>query len=464
MARALLAALLLVLTAVPAAEAATVSIEPRYDARSQRYDEIRFVAAAGERNVVTLGRSSTEGWIVEDAAAALTAGDGCQGGGARVTCRPLNRDFATVDLGDGDDGLLVDFDFPAASSVSAEGGPGSDTMHDRAGKQRGSRVLRGGDGNDVMSTAGDASLSGGAGDDRLTGSGRHDSLEAGPGADELRGGGGDDSLDPGTDSDADLVEGGRGSDLVGYPGDSENPRSLNLDLSSLRGPGGDVLRSIESAYGSNAGDRLTGTAARNVLMGSAGDDILRGRAGPDRLEGGEGRDRLEGGPGDDELLGAYHSDSLAGGAGNDRLDPGYGFEFDPVDNSVACGPGVDVLVLYRPQPVAVPADCERLELHGSLLLRMSARPALAGGAARWSLACSKLAHRGSGCRGRFELSAGGRELGSAPYRVAARSRRALRVPLNGAGRAFAARGGRLKVRVEHQGGSATYLVRVPALP
>jgi len=87
----------------------------------------------------------------------------------------------------------------------------------------------------------------------------------------------------------------------------------------------------------DGGERIEGTARRDVLFGTPGNDVfyawggndvihgLGGRdlvfggVGRDLLYGGRGSDQLVGGPGADRLFGASGADRLVGGGGRDRL-------------------------------------------------------------------------------------------------------------------------------------------------
>jgi RTX calcium-binding nonapeptide repeat (4 copies) len=98
----------------------------------------------------------------------------------------------------------------------------------------------------------------------------------------------------------------------------------------------------DQLLGSDAGERIEGTAGRDVLVGTRGNDVfyayggndvirgLGGRdrvyAGPgnDRVDGANGSDRLYGGPGADRIVGGRGADRLAGGGGRDRLLAGRG--------------------------------------------------------------------------------------------------------------------------------------------
>jgi len=139
---------------------------------------------------------------------------------------------------------------------------------------------------------------GGADDDILSGSDKHDRID---------GGAGDDFLDG--KEGHDVLFGGAGKDIIyGHDGD-------------------DVLR------GGEGNDLIEGEAGHDELYGDEGHDVLIGNEGEDLLEGGRGRDELKGewgndvlsGSGGDDLLKASSGDDIAvGGDGNDRVNGGSG--------------------------------------------------------------------------------------------------------------------------------------------
>jgi hypothetical protein len=101
---------------------------------------LRVIAAPGEANAITVTDTPT-GPAVTDAGAPLTLAPGCCAGATRIE----------VDLGDGDDTLVLDTSLPADVS----GGAGDDFLEGGLGDDR----LDGGTGADIAS--------GGDGDDRI---------------------------------------------------------------------------------------------------------------------------------------------------------------------------------------------------------------------------------------------------------------------------------------------------------
>lgn len=127
-----------------------------------------------------------------------------------------------------------------------------------------------------------ATLSGGAGNDRLVGGSGGDSIDGDSGNDKLYGNSGFDTLDG--DADNDTLVGGDGSD------------SLDGDL-------GD--------------DYLDGSAHGDTLEGDFGNDLLYGNVGNDSIDGDEGNDYISGGSGIDDVSGDEGTDTIYGGAGPD---------------------------------------------------------------------------------------------------------------------------------------------------
>jgi RTX calcium-binding nonapeptide repeat (4 copies) len=194
---------------------------------------LRYVAAAGERNDVTMEFAAGGGHYhsvvrIADAGAVIEAG---------ASCRPFDPhavecaiaaetregseqmfDDHLLELGDQDDALRFSFPSRTESSMGAmvDGGPGDDTLH---GAPFGN--LAGGPGADhlIAPVTGFGLMHGGPGADLLTGSEEHDNMTGGKGPDRLLGRGGDDRLrgddpfDRILPADAqDSLDGGAGND------------------------------------------------------------------------------------------------------------------------------------------------------------------------------------------------------------------------------------------------------------
>ncbi len=181
----------------------------------------------------------------------------------------------TLAGGDGNDSLIA-----VGGRSWLLGEAGDDTLH-------GTGYLRGGDGNDVLSTP----------------YGSTDPLQA----NELAGGAGDDIL---TGSPGDLLFGDAGNDVL-------NATSATV---LMAGGAGDDQINGGSGWGEGGNDELYGSSSDDQLQGGDDNDSLFGEEGNDTIFGQDGDDRLSGGSGTNHLL---------GGAGNDTYldDPDIGENF-----------------------------------------------------------------------------------------------------------------------------------------
>ncbi|TFY98433.1 hypothetical protein EZ313_23120, partial [Ramlibacter henchirensis] len=207
--------------------------------------------------------------------------------------------------------------------------------------------VTGGSGNDSLTGSADANaLDGGAGNDTLSG---------GAGADVVDGGEGDDTVNYSIGEGADAVDGGDGSDTLNVSGSgadealnvvyasgvltnleggtvsgvesvnanlqdgadtlsyagSTDGVTVNLDTASASGFSS--IAGVENVTGGSGNDNLTGSAGANTLDGGAGNDTFSGGAGDDIVNGGEGDDTVNYSIGDG-------ADAVDGGAGNDTLN------------------------------------------------------------------------------------------------------------------------------------------------
>jgi Ca2+-binding RTX toxin-like protein len=212
--------------------------------------------------------------------------------------------------------------------------------------------VTGGSGNDSLT--GDTlanALTGGAGNDTLTGGSGNDKLDGGAGGDNLSGGDGDDTLIGG--AGADKLDGGAGSDYASYVNATAAVTASLLSPATNTGDAaGDTYVSIEKLEGSKFNDTLTGNAGDNTLRGGAGADKLDGGAGSDYASYADATaavtasllspatntgdaagdtyvsiERLEGSKFNDTLTGNAGDNTLRGGAGADKLDGQGGFDF-----------------------------------------------------------------------------------------------------------------------------------------
>ncbi len=224
-------------------------------------------AGDGDDTVMAAGMNTIDGGAGNDMIS--VRGKSYVGGGAdHDTIKLWGRD-GTAGGGSGDD-VIETF------GGSAAGGAGRDIIRSHGG------TADGGEGDDAIFAVGDSVVTGGAGNDLITGHGGN-TIDAGEGDDvvDARGGG--------------TVAGGAGNDLI-------------------RASGGDV----DGGAGDDVIENIGGTT-----NGGAGDDFIMGIG---QLDGGDGNDAIlgygykttiSGGRGDDQIL-AYDMTSIAYGRGDGR--------------------------------------------------------------------------------------------------------------------------------------------------
>jgi Ca2+-binding RTX toxin-like protein len=166
--------------------------------------------------------------------------------------------------------------------------------------------VTGGAGNDVLTGSSLANLlAGGDGDDSLAGVDGDDLLRGGAGNDSLSGGNGQDTLDAEAEAAGDdIMLGGAGVDLVTYQGRSTGVIVV-MDGVTAGGESGEVDKvgaDIENLRGGPGDDQLTGNVLDNVLEGGDGSDALNGGAGDDVIDGDAGSDAIDCGAGDADVL------------------------------------------------------------------------------------------------------------------------------------------------------------------
>ncbi|GBD44390.1 Poly(beta-D-mannuronate) C5 epimerase 5 [bacterium HR40] len=234
-------------------------------------------------------------------------------------------------------------------------------------------------GRTIYGSAADDLLVGTAGKDRIYGLAGHDRIEGGNGDDKLYGGTGIDEFvfagqfgkDEIEDAESgenltfrdlattDLSFATDGDDLYIVANDGSGRVQIEKyfvyrpELSINGTPlAGLLARPVGSdIVGTDASERLRGTAGDDVIDAAggndrvdaeAGDDEVYGGAGNDKLEGGSGNDTIAGGAGNDKLEGESGDDTLRGDGGNDYVEGGSG-----VDTAVFSGSSEDFLVWGR---------------------------------------------------------------------------------------------------------------------
>lgn len=269
-----------------AASAATVT----FDDHNYYPIVVRYVAAAGERNDVSLAYDPRGRTRFSDPGAVITARRPCTSIDAHTAMCPVD-DRVRLALGDLDDRVTPAKHY--SDELLINGGPGNDILHGSDNYGEAYDRLNGGGGQDQ--------LYGGGGNDTLTDGDRDGAAgEAAPGPDILDGGGG-------------------GQDTLTYETRTKGVR-VRAGVSANAGEPGerDRVAGIEQLVAGAGDDRLLGGQGYNKLHGGAGRDTLKGRGTADNLYGGSGADRVFGGGGSDVLFPGAGTDVIGCGAGNDR--------------------------------------------------------------------------------------------------------------------------------------------------
>jgi Ca2+-binding RTX toxin-like protein len=147
-------------------------------------------------------------------------------------------------------------------------------------------------------------MSGGGGNDVLTGGLADDTINGGDGNDELNGGAGNDLIIAGTGLDR--IDGGDGIDTVVLGSNAGDTISVNLSRTwNYSGDGWNYIANVENVTTGGGNDTLIGgddLNVANVFDAGAGDDWVYAGGGDDVLIGGEGNDQLRGGDGNDTVV------------------------------------------------------------------------------------------------------------------------------------------------------------------
>jgi Ca2+-binding RTX toxin-like protein len=166
--------------------------------------------------------------------------------------------------------------------------------------------------------------------ENVTGGSGNDTLTGNANANTLNGGTGDDTFFATIgDGNGDSYNGGGNTTGAGG-GDTYDLSHTNAGATvtatsaSSADIGTDTLGGIENIVGSQGNDTITLNTGSNVIDGQGGDDALAGGDSADRLSGGSGNDTLLGGAGNDTLQGDAGNDTLQGDAGSDTLLGGLG--------------------------------------------------------------------------------------------------------------------------------------------
>ncbi len=296
---------------------------------------LTYTAASGEANQAVVSLTSGN-YTVQDSGATITAGAGCSlvnankatCAGAGITALSVNAGNmtntvwnttstnSTIIAGDGNDTLIGGSGNDALIGCGGDdtynGGPGADTLVDAFGCAGG--------GNDTFDGGpGPDAIFGGSGSDTVTYASRTASVFVSLDnvANDGEAGEGDNVHD-----DVENVTGGTGDDNI----------SGSAAANIISGAGGDDVLVGEP------NDSSSGSSGDDVIVGGDGDDALAGGNGANLMIGGNGNDALYGGPGGDTIAGGAGNDVIHAQDGvvdtincGPDTDTGEADDFDVID-------------------------------------------------------------------------------------------------------------------------------------
>ena len=220
---------------------------------------LRIEAAPGVQNAITVSGPTSTGWKIVETGAPLqldaSAGDSCFGVSVtQVRCAVTEPAAVVVQAADQNDRVNI----AGALSATVFGGTGDDRLTGSAAAD----ALHGQDGNDT--------LTGARGDDDLLGGIGNDFLDGGQGADDF--------------------DGGNGGDRATYLARTAGV-TITMDGNPDDGNGADesggrrdnVQTNVERLTGSQAADSLTGNDVGNQIIGGPGADDVFGLGGRDAI-------------------------------------------------------------------------------------------------------------------------------------------------------------------------------------
>jgi Ca2+-binding RTX toxin-like protein len=175
---------------------------------------------------------------------------------------------------------------------------------------------------------------GGAGNDTLTG---------GKGADKVYGDDGNDTVSAEASSTygADTFAGGAGTDTISYALRTSGV-SIKLDGTNTSGaPMAGMTPAEADTVGSDF-ENVDAGKGDDTIVGTSGANVINGDDGNDTITGGDGNDTLNGGNGNDTFLEGSASnggDTITGGAGTDTVN--YGSRMNAVTVTIGTGSADD---------------------------------------------------------------------------------------------------------------------------
>ena len=225
--------------------------------------------------------------------------------------------FVTAKTNNGTTGLLADADDGKALELDDVRGDVEN--------------VTGGSGDDVLTGSSSANLlTGGAGNDNIAGGIAGTCTGTGSDTDSLNGGDGNDIFQMGFAGNcSDILDGGAGTDIANY---EMRTVALTIDIDGTADDGDsesdNIKTTVEGVMGGSGADSIVGSTGNDDLHGGAGNDSISGGTGADSICGGLGDDLLLGGVGEDyfnekDTADSVYADTLnIAGSGGDLINGG----------------------------------------------------------------------------------------------------------------------------------------------
>jgi len=153
------------------------------------------------------------------------------------------------------------------------------------------------------------------------------------GIDNVTGGSGNDTLSGAGNAAVNNLAGGAGNDTyLADNGDTiTEAAGAGIDSVLTSSASFTLAANVDNLTFTGAGGFTgTGNGSDNVIAGAGGTDVLAGGGGNDTLIGNGGVDSLDGGAGADTLIGGAGNDVMNGGTGNDSFVFAAGFGNDTI--------------------------------------------------------------------------------------------------------------------------------------
>ena len=227
-----------------------------------------------------------------------------------------------------------------AGNDSIVGGSGNDIIYATSGNTTitggsGHESIVGGSGNDIIyATSGNTTITGGTGHDTIVGGSGNDIIYATSGNTTITGGTGHDTITGGSGNDIiyatsgnTTITGGTGHDTIVGGSGNDIIYSTSGNTTITGGTGHDSIvggSGNDIIYATSGNTTITGGAGHESIVGGSGNDIIYATSGNTTITGGAGHESIVGGSGNDIIYATSGNTTITGGTGHDSIVGGSG--------------------------------------------------------------------------------------------------------------------------------------------